>query len=234
MTPAQATGKSKTLWVKEFIDQVYSTRLTQAIRTAAHIQTYAHRPTDGTAAKNKNKNGRRSPMHKLLAIVGVFALVTAFATAGAPTAKAAPAHQSSPLIIPVTAPAGAFTGTFTLTSFALQNGALVANGILSGTDANGVSHFATVTAPVTTSAAASTAAPAAACSILHLVLGPINLNILGLQVTTTQIVLDISASPGSGNLLGNLLCDVANLLNGSPTGALVGLLNQIIAILQGL
>jgi hypothetical protein len=175
-------------------------------------------------------------MHRVLALVGIFALVTAFMAVAPPATKAAPAHQNSPLIIPVTAPGGAFTGTFTLTSFALQNGALVANGILSGTDANGVSHFATVTAPVSTSAAASTAAPAAAaaCSILHLVLGPINLNVLGLQVTTNQIVLDISAIPGAGNLLGNLLCDVANLLNGSPTGALVGLLNQIIAILQGL
>lgn len=147
-------------------------------------------------------------------------------------AVAAPAHHS-PLAIPVTAPGGAFTGTFTLTSFALQNGALVANGILSGTDANGVSHFATVSAPVSTGSTAAAAA-AASCTILHLVLGPINLNVLGLQVTTNQIVLDISAIPGAGNLLGNLLCDVANLLNGSPTATLVGLLNQIIAILQGL
>jgi hypothetical protein len=53
-------------------------------------------------------------------------------------------------------------------------------------------------------------------------------------VTTNQIVLDITAVPGAGNLLGNLLCDVANLLNNNPTATLVGLLNQIIAILQGL
>jgi len=112
---------------------------------------------------------------------------------------------------------------------------LVANGIISGTDASGVSHFGTVTVPVSTgTTGASTAAAAASCPILHLVLGPINLNILGLQVTTNQIVLDISAIPGAGNLLGNLLCDVAGLLNGSPTATLIGLLNQIIAILQGL
>ena len=45
-------------------------------------------------------------------------------------------------------------------------------------------------------------------------------------------MLDITAVPGAGNLLGNLLCSVANLLN-NP-GALAQLLNQILAILQGL
>jgi hypothetical protein len=176
-------------------------------------------------------------MKKVAAIAGIFALMCGLVAVVPQVASAAPApvHSSSPLVIPVTAPGGAFTGTFTLTSFALQNGALVANGIISGTDANGVSHFATVTAPVTngTKAAAAVAAPAA-CTILHLVLGPIDLNLLGLTVTTNQIVLDISAVPGAGNLLGNLLCSVANLLNGSPTATLVGLLNQIIGILQGL
>ena len=173
-------------------------------------------------------------MHRVLALAGIFALMTGL-MAVAPQAQAAN-QRSNPLVIPVTAAGGAFTGTFTLTSFAIQNGQLVANGIISGTDANGVSHFATVTTPVSTGAAAAAApaAAAAACSILHLVLGPINLNVLGLQVTTNQIVLDITAIPGAGNLLGNLLCDVANLLNGSPTATLVGLLNQIIAILQGL
>lgn len=64
------------------------------------------------------------------------------------------------------------------------------------------------------------------CPILHLVLGPINLDLLGLQVTTNQIVLDITAVPGPGNLVGNLLCDVANLLNQNPLN-----LNQIAALL---
>src|ERR1051326_7815735 len=121
-------------------------------------------------------------MHKVLALVGIFALMTGL-MAVAPHSSAA-ATKGNPLVMPVTAPGGAFNGTFTLTSFALQNGALVANGIISGTDANGVSHFGTVTVPVSTGA--STAAAAAPCPILHLVLGPINLNILGLQVTTNR------------------------------------------------
>jgi hypothetical protein len=173
-------------------------------------------------------------MKKAVAVAGIFALMACLAVVAPQTASAAPPH-SHPLVIPVNS--SGFTGTFTLTSFALQNGALVANGIVAGTDANGVSHFGTVTTKVATTSSTATAAIAAAapaCSILHLVLGPIDLNVLGLSITTNQIVLDISAIPGPGNLLGNLLCDVANLLNNNPTATLVTLLNQIIAILQGL
>jgi hypothetical protein len=45
----------------------------------------------------------------------------------------------------------------------------------------------------------------------------------------SRIVLDITAEAGAGNLLGNLLCSVANLLN-DPSG-LAKLLNQILALL---
>jgi hypothetical protein len=86
-----------------------------------------------------------------------------------------------------------------------------------------------------TSAAASDSSRAT-CSILHLVLGPLNLNLLGLKVHLNKVVLDITAQSGSGNLLGNLLCAVAHLLDGtSPTLTdllkLSSLLNQIIGIL---
>jgi hypothetical protein len=45
-----------------------------------------------------------------------------------------------------------------------------------------------------------------------------------------QVVLNITAVPGAGNLLGNLLCDVANLLNGG--GALSTLLTQLQTLLN--
>jgi hypothetical protein len=49
------------------------------------------------------------------------------------------------------------------------------------------------------------------CSILHLELGPVDLNLLGLEVILDDcnggpVVVDITAETGSGNLLGNLLC----------------------------
>lgn len=174
-------------------------------------------------------------MQKVIAIAGLCVLLLGLVAFAPQTAAAAP--HIHPLVVPVAAPGGAFNGTFTLTGFALQNGALVANGILAGVDSTGTSHLAVVSAPVKSSSPASTstaAAAAASCPILHLVLGPIDLNLLGLTVSTNQIVLDITAVPGAGNLLGNLLCDVVNLLNGSPTAQLLNVLNQIVSILQGL
>ena len=59
-----------------------------------------------------------------------------------------------------------------------------------------------------------------ACSILHLELGPIDLNLLGVFVDTSAICLDITAMEGGG-LLGDLLCGLAggNLLD---LGDLIG------------
>ena len=66
-------------------------------------------------------------------------------------------------------------------------------------------------------------------------LGPLDLNLLGLEVHLNQVVLDIIATSGAGNLLGNLLCAVAGLLDGpGPLGQIAGLLNQILGILSGL
>lgn len=80
------------------------------------------------------------------------------------------------------------------------------------------------------------ASSAAACDVLNLVLGPLDLNILGLEISLQRVVLDIVAVPGAGNLLGNLLCEVAGLLDGSPLAGLLGqlqtLLNQILGLLN--
>ncbi len=74
------------------------------------------------------------------------------------------------------------------------------------------------------------------CQILNLTLGPLHLNRLRVVVDLNQVVLTITAVPGAGNLLGNLLCAVANLLNaGGPISNLLsslsGLLNQILGAL---
>jgi hypothetical protein len=51
-----------------------------------------------------------------------------------------------------------------------------------------------------------------------------------------KVVLDITAVPGAGALLGNLLCAVVGLLDGTGIGGLSGiltnLLNAILGILQ--
>jgi hypothetical protein len=71
------------------------------------------------------------------------------------------------------------------------------------------------------------------CRILELVLGPLHLDLLGLVVDLNQVHLTITAQQGPGNLLGNLLCAVANLLNGGNTGGLATLLNRILGLLGG-
>lgn len=76
----------------------------------------------------------------------------------------------------------------------------------------------------------------AACDILNLVLGPLDLDLLGLQVHLDRVVLNIVAVAGAGNLLGNLLCAVAGLLDGGPLAGLLGqlttLLNRILGALN--
>ncbi len=121
---------------------------------------------------------------------------------------------------------GGFVGTLAISNFTLVNGVLSAVATLSGNVLNGAgavlgSISQAVTAPLQV---------AASCQILTLTLGPLDLNLLGLMVHLNQVVLTISAVPGAGNLLGNLLCAVANLLNGG--GALQNLLNQLVALLN--
>jgi hypothetical protein len=71
----------------------------------------------------------------------------------------------------------------------------------------------------------------ATCEILHLELGPLDLNLLGVVIHLNQIVLDIDAVSGAGNLLGNLLCAVAGLLDGGALGNVGALLTRILSIL---
>lgn len=68
------------------------------------------------------------------------------------------------------------------------------------------------------------------CPILDLVLGPLDLNLLGLHVTLNQVNLVIEAIGGAGALLGNLLCAIAGLLD--PGGFLPGILGQIATLLN--
>src|SRR5512144_1772845 len=79
----------------------------------------------------------------------------------------------------------------------------------------------------------------AVCPILHLDLGPLDLNLLGLRVHLDRVVLDITAEPGPRNLLGNLLCAIAGLLDGVNLSEILRdllrrLLAALIRILEGL
>ena len=70
------------------------------------------------------------------------------------------------------------------------------------------------------------------CQILNLTLGPLHLNLLGLVVNLNRVHLKITAVRGPGNLLGNLLCAVAHLLDGSaPAASKAALVNDVIGTL---
>ena len=71
------------------------------------------------------------------------------------------------------------------------------------------------------------------CDILFLDLEPISLDLLGLELDLSQILLDLDANPGAGNLLGNLLCAITGLLDGGGSLAdILGILDRINGILD--
>ena len=185
--------------------------------------------------------------------VGVVLAITCAAALMAPIAASAKTSHAttqatSLKAIPVTGVAHngkAFTGHMTVTQFVTRHGKTFALGVLTGQ--LGKRHIAArqVALPVTVPGAAATSgvtgAAVVACPVLHLVLGPLNLNLLGLTVSLNQVVLDITAVPGAGNLLGNLLCSVANLLNtqsilGQELTGLLNIVQQLVntPVLQGL
>jgi hypothetical protein len=92
-------------------------------------------------------------------------------------------------------------------------------GVLDGQDVEATS-FTTVIESVQANAS---------CTILDLDLGPLDLDLLGLVVALDEVNLDVTAVPGAGNLLGNLLCAVAGLLDrGGPLTAISALLNRLL------
>lgn len=70
------------------------------------------------------------------------------------------------------------------------------------------------------------------CKILDLDIGRIHLDLLGLVVDLAPIHLDVTAVPGAGNLLGNLLCAVAGLLD--PNNSLANFLDGLLRALYPL
>jgi hypothetical protein len=149
-----------------------------------------------------------------------------------------PVHASAGVVVPVTGSftdaaggAGQFIGTFSPQSFGVQKGQLVAFGTLVGnmTDSTGAA-LGTITSAGTV---IPVSVAGATCPILKLDLGPLHLNLLGLVVNLNAIHLNITAVSGPGNLLGNLLCAVAHLLDGGAPdlGVLSTLLNRILLVL---
>jgi hypothetical protein len=172
-------------------------------------------------------------MRLRLPVLAVLAAVIATCAIAAATATAAPATGSITAPITTATSGGALDGAFAITSFTTNTaGQLVANGTFTGTytDATGaVQQITSAASSVVTNQATS-----GGCQVLDLVLGPLHLDLLGLVVDLNQVHLNITAQPGPGNLLGNLLCSVTHLLDQSGGGGLGTAIQNLLNILNGL
>lgn len=144
---------------------------------------------------------------------------------------------------------GAFSGSFTINRFAIQDQQLVAIGIARGTVSTptGIrTGLQAVVLPVAIGrgtvglaippSAEPKLVPAtfirtqASCGILHLDIGGQNLNLLGVMVTLSPITLDISGD--AAGPLGALVCEILALVG--SVADVVGLLNDLLGLLTGL
>lgn len=157
-----------------------------------------------------------------LAMAAILAISsTAFA---APTQ--APATHLTNSVSGTTATGSTLTGTLSNMVFSNVNGVLTLTGTLNGTLTTATGQVIQI---VNQQVSTAVTAASGTCQILNLTLGPLDLNLLGLMVHLNQVVLNITAQSGPGNLLGNLLCSIAHLLdsNASVT-ALANVLNNLL------
>jgi hypothetical protein len=170
-------------------------------------------------------------MSALMLIIMPLSIAAATHSGDAREALAAPNMLVAGVTVPITGTAnkgGRFAGNFQIQQFSVVNNQIVAVGTLTGTITNGVGN---VIGTVLRTIRLITTINGATCDILHLELGPLDLDLLGLIVHLDKVVLDIDASP-AGGLLGSLLCSIANLLNnGGLLTDIANLLNQILTLL---
>lgn len=181
-----------------------------------------------------------------LCLVGFQAADASDARSSAPAAKAPVAQTAAgkltSRLVGQTSSGRQVTGSFVPLRFSRHDGKVFVRGLVQGVvhERNGsTSRFAqlkTVRVKSINGAparAGDRAAARATCSILNLVLAPLDLDLLGLRVHLDRVVLTIVAATGAGNLLGNLLCAVTGLLDGlGALGQLVALLNRILEVLR--
>jgi len=124
----------------------------------------------------------------------------------------------------------------------------VLGGLTAGTPANltgGLSDLlngalGAVGSPTNAANGGASVSSAGNTRILHLALGPVDLNLLGLQVhldncNNGPVTVDITAQAGPGNLLGNLLGSLSHLLDSNTnTNALVNRLEMIAGQIEAL
>ncbi len=181
---------------------------------------------------------RQRPLALLLGVIMLSLMPLSFSadarnrsSLGGPQPNLIVSQAPGGVAVPVTGTTnkgGKFTGTFNIKQFSVVNDQIVAVGTLTGTIQTGAGN---VIGTVLRTISLLVTFNGASCDILHLELGPLDLDLLGLVVHLDRIVLDIDAEP-AGGLLGSLLCAIANLLNTNGLLAdIANLLNQILVLL---
>src|SRR6185503_16511732 len=181
------------------------------------------------------------------AMVSIFGLAgtAAGAAPSAPPSTVARAHAVGPnaagqqavgrqrtAALPVTGllPGGRkFTGQLSRMTVSMVKGVPMLSGLLKGTG------LPAAGAPFATAISSAQAT----CQVLNLNIQPIHLDLLGLVVDLDAVHLAINAVQGPGNLLGNLLCSLANAASPGalptpgavPTQIIAPLLSQVIRTL---
>ncbi len=193
----------------------------------------------------ENTDTKRRTVLKLLGAAGATAAGTSVvsgAAAAAPGGTGPITQEAGSLTQDVTATVvnaetgkrvGRFTGTLSLDSFSLSD---TADAIETSGTLDGAVKAGSTTESVSQSFSDVTTALASngGCTILTLDLGPLDLEILGLRVQLNRIELDITGETGAGNLLGNLLCGIANIGSGSGLAGLSGILDDLLGVVNDL
>jgi hypothetical protein len=166
-------------------------------------------------------------LNKLVALTLAFVMaVYAFSPISAAAAKA---DKGASVPVIGSNATGSFAGILNITKFVVENNQLMAIGTLTGTVRTAGGVVTNITQAVAVPVGGTTTT--GTCEILDLQIGAIHLDLLGLVIDLAPVNLVITAQSGPGNLLGNLLCAVAGLLDGGSLTDLAGLLNKILRIL---
>ncbi|MFZ1412535.1 MAG: hypothetical protein WAS07_13870 [Micropruina sp.] len=164
-------------------------------------------------------------MNKRIRVAGAgvaLALTATFGLLPAATAHAVTVVQAQPAATSLPVTGTDFVGQLSNLTVSAVDGALQLTGTITGM-LDGLPITDTFTSVI------DVAQVNDACTILDLDLGPLHLDVLGLVVDLDEVHLDITAVPGAGNLLGNLLCAVAGLLDrDGPLTGISALLNRLL------
>jgi len=172
-----------------------------------------------TSRQSRLESRRRRPILEDLESRTVLS-TAAPAPAIAPAAQVTP-HANLASQVHVAVPLNITGINLTSITRNATTGALTAVGTLTG---NLLGHAFTTPLQVSLTPPAT----ANGVPVLHLQLNPIHLNLLGLKVDTSPICLNITAHPGPGNLLGNLLGGLSGILDTAGTAtSLTGVLGQL-------